>query len=163
MQTTETDSNDVWQDSPGPDLEQCVIGSTNVKDIEHLRWYFLRWFGHFKRMNVQSLTSRVYEKRMVENTKRPKKIWEEMVKHDMRKRNLSVKDINDGEKWRRCCRQLDDSNISDEILGLNSRRMENDNDVHMTAEGGSRMLKKGLPQATRDNFKATTENQFNSR
>ena len=71
---------------------------TNVENIErHLRAHCLRWLEHLKRINVESLTIRVYEDIKEGNTRRgrPKKTWEEMVKHDMRKRNLTIEDAND--------------------------------------------------------------------
>ena len=51
---------------------------------------------------------------LVEKTKRgrPKKIWEETVKDDMRKRNLTIKGVDDRVKWRGCCRQLVDPDDS---------------------------------------------------
>ena len=47
---------------------------THVEDIEkHLRKHYLRWLGHCKKINMESLTSRVYEKRIIGNKRRPKK------------------------------------------------------------------------------------------
>ena len=67
---------------------------------------------NFEIMNVKNLT-RICEKRLVGNTRRGKqKTREEMLKHYMKKRNLSIEDFNDGEKWRRFCRQTKDPDIS---------------------------------------------------
>ena len=79
-------------------------------------------------MDVESLTRRVYEKRIVENTRsgKPKILWE-MVKHDMRIRNLPIEDVYDRKKWRRCWRQLHDPDISGYSPCFN-RQMEDDDD-----------------------------------
>ena len=51
--------------------ENDVKGWTDIEDIaEYFRECFLRWLGHLKRMNVESVTRRVHEKRIVGNAKR---------------------------------------------------------------------------------------------
>ena len=90
-------------------------GWTDVEDVdEYLRGHRLRWLGHVERMNGETLTSRVREMTVVGNIRRgrPKKTWEETVKDDMRKRNLTIEDAHDRVKWRSCCRQLVDPDDS---------------------------------------------------
>ena len=55
--------------------------------------------GHLEQMNRKSLTRRVQEKTIVGNGRRgrPKKTWMNMVKNDMKKRNLTLEDARDKE------------------------------------------------------------------
>ena len=90
-------------------------GWTDVEDIDkYLTGHLLRWLEHVERMNGESFTCRVRELTIAGNTRRgrPKKTWEETVKDDMRKRNLTIKDAHDRVKLRSCCRQLVDPDDS---------------------------------------------------
>ena len=60
---------------------------------------------------------------------RSKKTWEEMVIHDMTKRNLTFKDVYEREKRRRCCRKLNDPDITKWSPGLNKQMKENDDEI----------------------------------
>ena len=61
-------------------------------------------------MNVKNETRCVREKTIVGNVRRekPKKRWEESVKDDPKKRNLTFGDAKDRDEWRCRCRQLVD-------------------------------------------------------
>ena len=81
---------------------------SDIEDIEeHLRGLRLRWFGHLERMDVMNLTRRVREETVGGRMKRgrPKKTWEEILKDDMRRRDLRIDDALDRGRWRRRCRQ----------------------------------------------------------
>jgi len=56
-------------------------------------------------MDVTNLVKRVREERVPEHLQRgrPKKSWDEVVKKDMKKRDLCINDAQDRNKWRRCC------------------------------------------------------------
>jgi len=41
----------------------------------------------------------------------PKKFWDEVVKEDIKKRSLRINDVQDRNKWRRCCRREDDPGL----------------------------------------------------
>ena len=87
----------------------------DVEDIdEHLRGHRLRWLGHVERMNEENVIRKVREKIIPGKTKRgrPKKTWDEIVKEDMRRRNLRIEDAKDRVKWKRCCKQLVDPDNS---------------------------------------------------
>jgi len=57
-----------------------------------------------------NLFRRVREERVPGHIKRgrPKKSWDEVVKEGMKKRSLCSNDIQDRNKWRRCCRRVVD-------------------------------------------------------
>jgi len=60
-------------------------------------------------MDETNLIKRVIEERVPGHKKRRKlKIsWDEMVKEDL-KRGLCINDAQDRNKWRRCCRRVDE-------------------------------------------------------
>ena len=72
----------------------------------------LRWFGHVKRRDENSILRRAMEREM--EGKRPvgrsKKIWSKVVKEDTRKLNITEDMAEDRKQWK----QL----ISSPILGV---------------------------------------------
>jgi len=45
-----------------------------------------------------------------------KKLWDEAVKEDMKKRGLRINDAQDKKKWRRCCRRVVDPPLTKKTL-----------------------------------------------
>jgi len=66
--------------------------------------------GTLKEWIKQNLFKKVREERVPGLIKRgsPKKICNEMVKEDMKKRSLRINDAQDKNKCRRCCRRVVD-------------------------------------------------------
>jgi len=62
-------------------------------------------------MDETNLIKRVREKEfkdIIYKRGKPKKSWNEVVKEDMKKRFLYINDVQDRNKWRRCCRRVVD-------------------------------------------------------
>jgi len=62
-------------------------------------------------MDETNLITRVKEDIMIPGHMkigRPKKSWDEVVKEDMKKKSLCIKDAQEINKWRRCCRRVAD-------------------------------------------------------
>ena len=57
---------------------------------EHLRDYRLRWFDHVERRDAENMTKRIAKLVVEGETRRgrPKKSWKELVKEDLRERNI---------------------------------------------------------------------------
>jgi len=66
--------------------------------------------GHLERMDETNLLKRIREERVPSRIRRgrPKKSWDEVVKEEMKKRGLCINDVQDRNKWRRCCRRVVD-------------------------------------------------------
>ncbi len=74
-----------------------------------MRESILRWYGHVKRKTFDAPVRRV-ESFMVEGKRsrgRPKKIWEEQIRVDLRELNLSEDLTRDRSSWRRLIQVLD--------------------------------------------------------
>ena len=74
-----------------------------VENLEcRLRKMRLRWFGHVKRRDENSILRRVMELEMEGRRPvgRPKKTWSKVVKEDTRKLNVIEDMIEDRKQWR---------------------------------------------------------------
>ena len=79
---------------------------------QRLRKMRLRWFGHVKRRDENSILRRAMEREMEGRRPvgRPNKIWSKVVKEDTRKLNITEDMAEDRKQWK----QL----ISSPILGV---------------------------------------------
>jgi len=78
-------------------LNGLLRDRTGVEDIEnHLVETRLRWLGHHERMDETNLVKRIREERVPVHIKggRPKKIMDDVVKEDVKKRGLCIKDAH---------------------------------------------------------------------
>ena len=89
-----------WQDRI---TNEEVKRRCGVENLEHrLRKMRLRWFGHVKRRDENSILRRTIELE-VEGRRpvgRPKKTWIQIVEEDMRKLNITKYMAEDRKQWR---------------------------------------------------------------
>jgi len=89
-------------------LNGLLRDRTGVEDVEnHLGETRLKWLGLLERMKETNLVKSVREERVPGHIKRrPKKLWDGVVKEDMNKWVLCINDAQDRNKWRRSCRRV---------------------------------------------------------
>ena len=72
-----------------------------VENLEHrLRKMRLRWFGHVKGRDENSILRRTMEVEGRRPVGRPKKTWSKVVEEDMRKLNITEDMAEDRKQWR---------------------------------------------------------------
>ena len=74
-----------------------------VENLEHgFRKTRLRWFGHVKHRDENSIFKSVMELEVEDRRPvgRPKKIWSKVVEENMRKFNISEDMAEDRQQWR---------------------------------------------------------------
>ena len=86
-----------------------IWGTSKIRRIgEKLRGERLRWFGHLKRREESYLGRRVmgFDIPGRRTRGRPRRRWNDNIKEDMKKANVSEEDAEDRLMWRtamRCC------------------------------------------------------------
>ena len=93
-------SRERWQDRIINDEDRRRCG---VENLEHrLRKMRLRWFGHTKCRDENSVLRREMELKVEIRgpVGRPKKTWSKVVEEDMRKLNITEGMIEDRKQWR---------------------------------------------------------------
>ena len=86
-----------------------ILGTAKIRRIgEKMRGERLGWFGHVKRREESYLGRRVMEFEIPgKRTRgRPRRRWNDNIKEDMKKENVSEEEAKDRLKWRmatRCC------------------------------------------------------------
>ena len=88
---------------------EYILGTaTNRRIEEKMRGERLRWFGHVKRREESYIGRRVMEFELprMRTRGRPGRRWNDNIKEDMKKANVSEEEAKDRLRWRvatRCC------------------------------------------------------------
>ena len=80
-----------------------------MENLEHrLRKMRLRWLGHVKRRDENSILRRAMELKVDGRRPvgRPKKIWSKVVEEDMRKLNITEDMAEDRKQWKQLISRL---------------------------------------------------------
>ena len=82
---------------------ECVRNMLAIDDIaEVMRQNRLRWFGHVERRDELCWIKRIETLQVDDGVKgRPKKRWREVLREDMRKKELCREDSWDRSRWRK--------------------------------------------------------------
>ena len=80
---------------------------------EHLRAQRLILLGHLQRMDPERLAKKIWMENIKGNDRRgrPRKTWKELIRGDMKRKGLLLKDALDRVWWRRCYKQLINSGL----------------------------------------------------